>query len=274
MQTLKSIFTSAVLFSSIAAANFASADAAQDIADARLESQIWTTYALSPHLRANDLKVTVHDGKATLNGTVNEEVSKDLAKEIAVGVKGIKDVDNKIDVKEDHTVKSGNYGYGETIDDVTITATVKSRLIWSKYSYIGAKVETKNGQVALTGNVNSQAAKDLAGRLAANTRGVVAVKNSLVIDDKAGLGDNAKDSAKTATNETGKDIKDTWITTKVKSNYLTSTNVSGSDIDVTTNAGVVTLKGKVNSGAERALAVEMAENIRGVKRVDSQGLKF
>jgi hyperosmotically inducible protein len=41
---------------------------AQQVADARQETQIWTTYALSPHLRANDLAVSVHDGKATLTG--------------------------------------------------------------------------------------------------------------------------------------------------------------------------------------------------------------
>jgi len=31
----------------------------QDVTNARQETQIWTTYALSPYLRANDLKVSV-----------------------------------------------------------------------------------------------------------------------------------------------------------------------------------------------------------------------
>src|SRR6187200_766064 len=69
-----------------------------DVTNARLESQIWTTYALSPFLRANDLKVSVHEGKATLTGNVAEDVNKDLAKQIALGVDGIKSVDNKIEV--------------------------------------------------------------------------------------------------------------------------------------------------------------------------------
>ena len=51
-----------------------------------------------------------------------------------------------------------------------------------------------------------------------------------------------------------------------------SSNVNGSDIDVSTSAGVVTLKGKVDSGAERALAIELADNVRGVKSVRSEGL--
>ena len=38
------------------------------------------------------------EGKATLTGNVAEDVNKDLAKQIALGVDGIKTVDNKIEV--------------------------------------------------------------------------------------------------------------------------------------------------------------------------------
>jgi osmotically-inducible protein OsmY len=51
-----------------------------------------------------------------------------------------------------------------------------------------------------------------------------------------------------------------------------SSNVNSSDISVSTDSGIVTLSGKVNSGAERALAVELAQNVRGVKSVDSKSL--
>mgnify|MGYP002143824622 CR=1 FL=1 len=67
---------------------------------------------------------------------------------------------------------------------------------------------------------------------------------------------------------------DTWITTKVKSTLLYSSNVKGSDVEVTTKGGVVTLGGKLGSGAERALAVELADNVRGVKAVNAKGLTF
>ena len=69
----------------------------QDVINARQESQIWTTFSLSPYLRENDLKVSVNDGTATLTGTVDENVNKQLAKQIAMGVIGIKDVDTQID---------------------------------------------------------------------------------------------------------------------------------------------------------------------------------
>ncbi len=41
---------------------------------------------------------------------------------------------------------------------------------------------------------------------------------------------------------------------------------------MSTNEGIVTLSGKVESGVERALAIELAQNIRGVKSVQAKEL--
>jgi osmotically-inducible protein OsmY len=267
---LSSFIKPAIAVAMISISSLSHADAKQDIIDARQETQIWTTYALSPYLRASDLKVSVHEGKATLSGKVDEDVNKDLAKQIALGVDGIKNVDNQITVQSDYSPKSSS-NYGESVDDVTITAGVKSRLFWSKHSYLTTKVETKAGRVTLSGNVDSKDAKDLAGRLASNTRGVVAVKNQITVDDKPNA---TADAVKNVAHDTSKTVADAWITTKVKSNFIYSNNVSGSDIDVTTNAGAVTLKGNVSNGTERALAIELAQNVRGVKSVDAKGLVF
>jgi osmotically-inducible protein OsmY len=250
---------------------FAAETMSQEVTEARQETQIWTTYALSPYLRAHDLKVSVHDGKATLTGKVEEGVNKDLAKQIALGVNGIKDVDNQIVVQPDYVApaKSSTRSYGEAIDDATITATVKSKLLWSRYENgLSTNVDTKAGKVTLQGTADSAAAKDLAKQLAMNTRGVVAVDNQLVVDTK----EKAAKSTKGSTSEEGHEVSDSWITTKVKSTYAYSSNVDGSDISVTTNAGIVTLTGKLDSGAERALAIELAKNVRGVKSVVSKGL--
>lgn len=244
------------------------ADAAKDLAEARQETQIWTTYALNPYLRANDLKVSVHDGKATLSGKVEDDVSKELAKEIALGVSGVKSVDNQIVVEEDYKPNTER-GYREMVDDVSISTAVRSRLVWSKHSYSDAKVITKDGRVVLSGTVNSVEAKDLAGKLAQNTRGVTSVNNQLKVDAKP-----AGESVKLAARDTERAVADTWITTKVKTNFLYSSNVNAGDINVNTTGGNVVLKGKVSSGAERALAIEIAQNVRGVKQVDASGLTF
>lgn len=268
----KSLFASAIALSTFGSSAFAADTVAQDLTEARQETQIWTTYALSPHLRANDLKVSVDNGKATLSGTVEEGVNKDLARQIALGVSGISTVDNQIVVQPEYVaVLSTDRRYGEVIDDATITSSVKSKLIWSKYTDgLTTDVDTNRGNVKLTGSTDSEASKTLASQLAANTRGVVSVNNQLVVTAPQ---PTLTDKTKAVSVEAGADVADGWISTKVKSTLLYSSNVDGSDIKVDTKNGIVTLSGKVDNGAERALAIELARNVRGVKSVQSKGLK-
>ena len=236
-----------------------------DLIEARQETQIWTTYALSPYLRASDLKVSVEDGRATLRGEVAEEVNRDLAKQIALGVGGIASVDNQIVVKADYTpaARTTERGYGDVIDDATISTTVKSKLLWSLYNDAAAiNVDTNLGKVTLNGTADSDAAKALAGRIALNTRGVHGLDNRLVVTAAKHLV------------ATKSDITDSWISTKVKSTFIYSSNIDASRINVSTERGVVTLSGKLDGGAQRALAIELAENVRGVKRVNARDLKI
>jgi osmotically-inducible protein OsmY len=85
---------------------------------------------------------------------------------------------------------------------------------------------------------------------------------------------SAVQTAKASAHNAKQDLADSWITAKVKSTFLYSSNVSGSDITVNTNNGVVTLNGKLKSGAERALAIELAQNVRGVRSVQAKALRF
>ena len=136
-------------------------------------------------------------------------------------------------------------------------------------SELDAKVSTSWGKVTLRGSADTAAARDHAGRLAMDTRGVVKVDNQLaVVAPKAVAADAG---AKTAA-DVSRDIADGWITTKVKSTFMYSSNVDSGDIAVSTSSGIVTLSGKVDSGVERALAIELAQNVRGVRSVQSKGL--
>jgi hyperosmotically inducible protein len=62
-------------------------------------------------------------------------------------------------------------------------------------------------------------------------------------------------------------VKDGWITFKIHSLYVPEDALEGSDIDVTTKAGVVTLAGTVPSEAGRARAIAVAKATDGVKSV-------
>ncbi|WP_420713233.1 BON domain-containing protein [Pseudomonas sp. SL4(2022)] len=68
-------------------------------------------------------------------------------------------------------------------------------------------------------------------------------------------------------------VSDTWITSKVKSTFLADSSLSGIDIKVETNKGVVTLSGVVASSAERDLAIAKAGEIKGVSAVSAEALK-
>lgn len=247
-----------------------------EMTDIRLETQILTTYTLSPYLRANDLQVTVQDGEATLTGMVDESVNKELAEEIALGAEGISAVNNNIEVKADYVppVPMGARSYGELVDDVSITAAVKSKLLWSKHADgLATEVTTERGRVTLKGAAGSDEAREFAGRQAASTRGVMGVDNQLRVDPNI-----TKNEPENKPDEVGKSdnsgMSDNWITMKVKATYMYSSNVSGSDISVTTEDGIVNLSGKVRSGVERALAIEHAQNIRGVKSIEARELTF
>ena len=72
------------------------------------------------------------------------------------------------------------------------------------------------------------------------------------------------------TTEAGEAITDSWITTKVKADLLTTDGVAGTDINVDTKEGVVTLKGNVKSKAEADKAVSVARGIKGVTKVESK----
>ena len=267
------MFASAILLTMSPTEPLLAADAVTtSMDDVRQESQIATSYALNPYLRANDLKVSVQKGKAILTGKVDEKVSKELASEIARGVSGITDVDNQIVVEPNYLPNFGRSGFGDQIDDASISAAIRSKLQWNKdVDSVGTTVVTKGGRVTLSGTAASKVAKDNANRLAMNTRGVNSVNNQLVIQDKP-MTKEQKDMQKT--DDESHNISDSWITAKVKSSFMYSSNISGGDIDVSTNDGIVTLTGKVASGSERSLAIETAQNIRGVKSVKSSALLF
>lgn len=274
-QSRKYLLASSVAFALTAGSGLAVAQTEDAISNARLESRIATTFELSPYLRANNLEVTVKDGKATLTGIVQEDVNKDLAEQIALSVDGVKSVDNKIETRADHVAARDDTdrSFGEIIDDASITAAVKSKLLWSRHaSGLSTSVDTLAGKVTLSGTADSGAARELAENLASNTNGVVSVDNQLTIVDSKSAAESDDDVA--GSKEVKRDVSDTWITTKVKSTLMFSKNVSSSDISVTTHDGVVTLTGKVDSGAEQALAVELARNVRGVIDVKASALDY
>lgn len=127
--------------------------------------------------------------------------------------------------------------------------------------------DVKNGNVVLTGKVENSVDKKLAEELVANIDGVTSVDNKLtVVSDKDMDGDMSDDMEDTVDEGTS-ELTDAKIATVIKTRLLMDTDISGFDIDVDVENGVVMLTGDVDSDAERDLAVEIAKNASDVKDV-------
>ncbi|MES2819219.1 MAG: BON domain-containing protein [Pseudomonadota bacterium] len=252
-------------------AQAAEGDVSAQLKEARQEGSLWTAYALNRHLSPFRIDVDVEQGTAILTGTVESEVDRELAEQVALGIEGIAKVDNKLTIDGKYEPKvSSEPSLSQRFDDATLTATVKSKLLWnSSTEGLDIDVDTKNGVVTLTGDARSSAAKDLAGKLTDNTDGVRKVVNNLSVS----AAPTTAAKAQTNADQAGDAISDTWITSKVKSSYLYSRHLDGLDISVETKGGLVNLSGMVNTAAEKDLAIETANNIRGVRSVNADALK-
>jgi hyperosmotically inducible periplasmic protein len=80
--------------------------------------------------------------------------------------------------------------------------------------------------------------------------------------------EEAKDKAKTMTQDAKTAVSDSWITSKTKIALFADERVKGTQVSVDTmKGGVVHLRGKVDSAEAKAAAEQIAANIEGVKSV-------
>jgi hyperosmotically inducible periplasmic protein len=149
--------------------------------------------------------------------------------------------------------------------DVGITTMVKTKMAVDE-TVRAAKIEvtTQDGVVTLTGNIDSEAAKQKALSLAKKTKGVVEVKDMIAVKRGTGDGD-APEPGRTI----GVTIDDADTTLRVKSRLLEDPLVQGLRIDVDTRDGVVYLTGTVGSDPEKEQAVKLARETKGVKDVQA-----
>jgi hyperosmotically inducible periplasmic protein len=66
---------------------------------------------------------------------------------------------------------------------------------------------------------------------------------------------------------------DTWITTKVKAELMTTKDIPSTEISVTTTNGIVMLAGVVDTKAQVEKSIAVAKAVKGVQKVDSSALK-
>ncbi|MFJ3486730.1 BON domain-containing protein [Pseudomonas sp. NPDC090202] len=254
-------------------AQAASGDLQTQLVEARQEGSIWTAFALNRHLSPFKISVDVEQGTAILKGKVENQVDKELAAQIAGDTEGINKVDNQLEIDPQVAVEPGSKtNMAQRFDDATLTATIKSKLLWNSVTEgLNIEVSAVQGVVTLKGQAKDADAKQLAGTLASNTDGVTEVNNLISVSarDTQAIKEQNQASADSVREE----LSDAWVTSKVKSSLIYSRTLDGLNIKVQTKTGVVSLEGVVANYAEKELAVEIARNIRGVKGVDADALR-
>jgi hyperosmotically inducible protein len=183
--------------------------------------------------------------------------------------------------------------------DAGITTKVKTKLAADDtVKAYQIDVDTKDKVVTLSGNVDSQAAKDQAVALARSTEGVADVVDNITVaggsaampgenapmgggttagggapapggEGDAAMGGNAPNPE--PNRPIGQVMDDAAITAAVKAKLLADPKVGGLKIDVDTRNGVVYLTGDhMKSQAEIDQAIKLAKETSGVKSVENK----
>jgi len=146
---------------------------------------------------------------------------------------------------------------GTDIDDSVVTTRVKTALLDNiDVKGFDIQVETRKGEVMLSGFVSNQAQIEQAMAVAKGIEGVKSINNKL--STKEGLA------------TVGNQIDDSVITAEVKAALLADDNVKSLDITVATHKTEVQLSGFVNNQGQIDRALEVAHSVKGVTQVGNQ----
>lgn len=149
--------------------------------DAWIDGKAEATILFNGNLDSFDINTDVKDGVVTLSGSVDNQIERELAEELILGIKGVKNVDNSLtvlnmDMKNDSEVASN-------FKDAKISTVITSRLLFeSEVSGTAIDVDVDDRVVTLNGELSSKAERDLAITIAENTADVKSVKDNITID--------------------------------------------------------------------------------------------
>lgn len=128
-------------------------------------------------IESGDISVETEKGVVTLSGFVASQDQVQHALNVTEKVEGVQSVSDKLNVKgeDDQSLK-------EYADDAMITSAVKAKLLTDDVvPSLGVSVETQDGVVQLTGEVENDGQATQAENVAKGIDGVKSVKNDLKV---------------------------------------------------------------------------------------------
>ena len=185
MNTKKALITAMTVTTLASAPVFAAENTWKGEAnDAWLDGKLETALMLNGELNNFDIDTQVENAMVTLSGDVQSETEKDLAGQIAMNIEGVQDVTNNLVVKPEYEgdMESAGSSFTRSWHDMTITAGLNMEFAASgELEATAIDVDTENGIVTLTGEVESSAAKDLAVEMAKGYDNVIEVQDNLTV---------------------------------------------------------------------------------------------
>jgi osmotically-inducible protein OsmY len=208
--------------------------------DAAVEEALRSRVSGDPALPS--LAIEVHDGVATLRGTVDHLPAQRRALEIAARTRGVRGIVDRIEVRP------------EPREDATLEGEIRRALDWHAAACrLAVEPEVSNGVVTLRGEVESLADARLAEDVVAGIRGVEGISSLLRIVPPEVRTDRA--------------LRET-----VEARLRSDLRIDAGAIRVDVLDRAVRLRGSIASEIERWLAEEIA-SIDGARSVDASGLR-
>jgi osmotically-inducible protein OsmY len=225
----------------------------KNVPDDELRKNIQNMFNQDPVIKNYNLDVEVNKGHVILTGLVTSWSEEQLALDVAKSVSGVKSVEDRI-----------NFSYEKKRLDNEIYADIKGILKYDIYvNENTVHVDVKDGKVTLSGNVGSLLEKSIA-----NADAWVAGVDTVNADDLKITSTNRHSMLeyKKYTVKSDPEIKNA-----IEQVLIYDARVNNSNgINVKVNNGNVTLSGSVDNLRAKNVAKADAENVVGVKGVDSR----
>lgn len=222
-----------------------------------LESTIVQALLVDPATEAFNVTVEADPaGRVALTGQSQSWAEKKLIGRVAKGVSGVTEVANHVSVN-----------YEVQRPDAQLVPEIEGLLRWDAYLGPGLiDVSARHGVVTLSGTVGSAAEKRRATAIAW-TAGVKEVNaDALKVADPLKVAQWRGEDANPDTILHSAVVSDEDIANAVRKRLSTEARVADSNLDVSVDEGVVTLRGTVDSLKAKRAAKQQAQAVR---RVDS-----
>jgi hyperosmotically inducible protein len=148
--------------------------------DAGLTASVKSALIENDSTKAGQINVETKDGVVQLSGFVDSESAKAAAEATAKNVDGVKQVQNKL------LLRDPNRSTGQAVDDTVIAAKVKGEIAGKAGlgTASDVNVEVNSGVVELSGFVATSDEKARAGEVARSINGVKDVQNNISLKPK------------------------------------------------------------------------------------------